>query len=134
MNPIRPLAPLGALFAALATAATAAPPLDQRTDVIPSSTPQEVQLVEHDFAPGETSGWHIHHGVELAYVMKGDLELKVAGRPPIQLHPGDSFQVPRDTPHEATNTGSSEAALIISYLIDKGGPAKIAVPAPVGAH
>jgi quercetin dioxygenase-like cupin family protein len=105
------------------------PPLDLHTDVLPSSVPQEVILVEHDFEIGESSGHHIHHGVELAYVMKGDLILYIAGRPPRRLHTGESFRVERDTTHEVRNVGTGPAALIITYLMDKGVPWKI----PVGA-
>ena len=131
MNLLNRLAACAAAAALiLAPFAAVAGEPDLHVDVTPSATPQEVQLVEHDFDPGESSGWHIHHGVELAYVLKGDLELKVAGRPTLTLHAGDSFEVPRDTPHEATNIGTTPAGLIISYLIDKGGPVKIAVPAP----
>jgi quercetin dioxygenase-like cupin family protein len=111
------------------TSALAAGP-DLHVDVTPSSVPREVQLVEHDFGPGESSGWHIHHGVEMAYVLRGELRLQVVGRPAITVNPGDSFPIARDTPHEARNLGPGEAALIISYLLDKGSPGKIAVPAP----
>ncbi|HEY3798030.1 MAG TPA: cupin domain-containing protein [Caulobacteraceae bacterium] len=130
----RPIAPWAGLAAALwlaPLAARAAEP-NLHVDVTPSAVPQEVQLVQHDFAPGETSGWHIHHGVEMAYVLTGDLQISVAGRAPIVVHPGDSFMVPRDTPHEARNIGARPASLILSYLMDKGVPAKIAVPAPPG--
>jgi quercetin dioxygenase-like cupin family protein len=120
---------LGALCAVfLARAAVAAEPL--RADVVPSAAPQEVQLLERRFAPGESSGWHIHHGVEMTYVVSGEMRLSIAGQPPRALHAGDSFKIDRDTPHEAVNTGAVEAVLIVTYLIDKGGPAKVPVPPP----
>jgi quercetin dioxygenase-like cupin family protein len=92
--------------------------------------PQEVLLVEHDFAVGETSGRHIHHGVELAFVMHGDLILRIAGKPPQRLHSGDSFKVERDKPHEVVNVGTAPAALVISFLMDKGAPWAISLGTP----
>jgi quercetin dioxygenase-like cupin family protein len=111
----------------LSRAGPAAPALDLHADVLPGTTPQEVILVEHDFDPGDSSGLHIHHGVELAYVLKGALQVTIEGQPPRLVHAGDSFRVERDTPHEVRNVGRGTAALIISYLMDKGVPWKIPV-------
>ena len=99
-------------------------------DVAPSAVPQEVQLVEHHLRKGQSSGWHIHHGVELTYVQQGRLQLNVAGQAPVNLRAGDSFEIARDRPHEVRNVGSGRAILIISYLMDKGVPGMIPVPAP----
>jgi quercetin dioxygenase-like cupin family protein len=129
-----PLAAALALpLAILPAAALANTALNLQADVVPSATPQEVQFVEHDFNKGDTSGWHIHHGVEMAYVLKGDFAFRIGGQGPIMLHIGDSIEVPRDTPHRVDNVGPGEGKLIISYLIDKGGPQKIPVPAPPGS-
>jgi quercetin dioxygenase-like cupin family protein len=68
--------------------------------------------------------------VELAYVLSGDLRLTVAGEPPVVFHAGDSFRIPRDTPHDGLNVGSTPVRLIVSYLMDKGAPTRIPVPAP----
>jgi len=113
----------------LATPALAIGP-DLHVDVAPSAVPQEVQLVEHDLRKGQSSGWHIHHGVELTYVQQGRLQLNVAGQAPMNLRAGDSFEIARDRPHEVRNVGSGRAILIISYLMDKGVPGMIPVPAP----
>jgi quercetin dioxygenase-like cupin family protein len=121
------LALLSAALPNLSHAGTAAAPLDLHVDVLPGTAPQEVILVEHDFDHGDSSGLHIHHGVELAYVLKGDLQVTIEGQPPRLVHAGDSFRVERDTPHEVRNVGRGTAALIISYLMDKGVPWKIPV-------
>jgi quercetin dioxygenase-like cupin family protein len=123
---------LGVIAATLscATPALAIGP-DLHVDVTPSAVPQEVQLVEHDFKKGQSSGWHIHHGVELAYVQQGHVAFNVGGQAgSINLRAGGSIEIDRDTPHKATNVGPGRAILIISYLMDKGAPASIPVPAP----
>ncbi|HZZ87083.1 MAG TPA: cupin domain-containing protein [Caulobacteraceae bacterium] len=115
----------------LGTAPTViAAPLDLRADVVPQTAPQEVRLIERDVAAGESTGWHLHHGVEMTYVLSGDLRLEVAGQAVRTLHAGDSFEVPRDTPHRASNDGPAVTALIISYLIDKGPGATVRLPPP----
>jgi quercetin dioxygenase-like cupin family protein len=121
------LAALGALAAAGACAAAPAPP---QADVAPGGAPQTVIVMRRDFAPGENAGWHIHHGVEMTYVVKGEMRLFVAGQAPRVVRAGDNFQVPRDTPHNAINEGDGPAELIVTYLIDKGGPIKIPAPDP----
>jgi quercetin dioxygenase-like cupin family protein len=102
-----------------------------RTDVIPSSVPQEVMLVEHDFAPGDSSGWHIHHGAELAFVLSGTFELRIAGEKLRLVTPGDTFRIARETPHEVRNVGKTDGHLIISYLMDKGVAWMVAVEEPI---
>jgi quercetin dioxygenase-like cupin family protein len=89
-----------------------------------------VNVVEHDIAPGQTVGWHIHHGTEISYVLSGALNVQIAGGPIRHVVKGDTFEVDRDTPHRATNDGTETAALLITYLRDKAGPLAIPVPPP----
>jgi quercetin dioxygenase-like cupin family protein len=125
---MRPTFPL--LFAAslIACPALADPP-DIHVDV-PAHKGQEVNVVEHDIAPGQTIGWHIHHGVEITYVLSGAINLQIAGGPIRHVAAGDTFEVERDTPHRATNDGTEPAQLLITYLRDKAGPLAIPVPPP----
>ena len=90
----------------------------------------EVNVVEHDIAPGQTVGWHIHHGTEISYVLSGALNIQIAGGPIRHVIKGDTFEVDRDTPHRAMNDGTETAALLITYLRDKAGPLAIPVPPP----
>ncbi len=88
--------------------------------------------MERDFKPGETSGWHLHHGVEMTYLLRGEMELRVLGAAPRHLHAGDHFRIERDVPHEGRNVGRAEAAMIICYLKDKSAPMKVPVAEPAG--
>jgi len=116
------------VLSALAAPAAADPP-DIHVDV-PVRKGQEVNVVEHDIAPGQTVGWHIHHGTEISYVLSGALNVQIAGGPIRHVVKGDTFEVERDTPHRATNDGTETAALLITYLRDKAGPLAIQVPPP----
>ncbi|HEX3423961.1 MAG TPA: cupin domain-containing protein [Sphingomicrobium sp.] len=117
------------LLSALAAMPAAADPPDIHVDV-PVRKGLEVNVVEHDIAPGQKVGWHIHHGIEISYVLSGALNVQIAGGPIRHVVKGDTFEVDRDTPHRATNEGTETAALLITYLKDKAGPLAIPVPPP----
>jgi quercetin dioxygenase-like cupin family protein len=117
----------------------AADKVDLKTDALSAGIPQELVLTEQSYKAGEGSGWHIQHGIELAYVMQGDVQVTV-GRTskdktgPNVLHAGDSFKVGRDTPHDVVNVGSGDARLIVSYMLDRGSMTKILVMKPLWAQ
>jgi quercetin dioxygenase-like cupin family protein len=112
---------------ALAQPAPPAAAPAQQFDV-PAGTPQTVMILTRDFAPGQSAGRHIHHGVEMTIVIRGDFDLSVEGSPSHLYHAGDSFLVPRDVPHDIKNVGTAPGSLAVTYVIDKGSPARIPVP------
>jgi len=120
---------LALVFAFLIASPALADPPDIHVDV-PNRKGLEVNVVEHDIAPGQSVGWHIHHGTEITYVLSGALNLQIAGGPIRHVVKGDTFEIDRDTPHRATNDGAEPVALLITYLRDKAGPLAIPVPAP----
>ena len=95
---------------------------------VPTGKPQTVMILTRDFMPGQSAGRHIHHGVEMAIIIRGDFVLSVDGAAPHSYHAGDSLMVPRDVPHDIKNVGSIPGTLAITYVIDKGAPARIPVP------
>ena len=111
---------------AFAQPATPTPPAQQYD--VPTSSPQTVMILTREFTPGQTAGRHIHHGVEMAIIIRGDFDLTVDGVGHHAYHAGDSFLVPRDVPHDIKNVGSTTGSLAITYVIDKGAPARIPVP------
>jgi quercetin dioxygenase-like cupin family protein len=48
---------------------------------------------------------HTHPGLEMTYVLEGEFDLKVDGRPDQPLKPGDWFEVPQAADHLALNCG-----------------------------
>lgn len=126
---MRTTLPLLGALALIASPAAADPP-DIHVDVPSKAKGLEVNLLEHDFTPGETSGWHIHHGYEIAYVLSGAINVQIAGGPIRHVSKGDTFEVERNVPHRLTNGGTEPAALLMIYLKDKSAPTKIPVPPP----
>ena len=118
------------LAASLVAVPAIADPPDIHVDVPKNAKNMEVNVVEHDIAPGQKVGWHIHHGIEISYVLAGAINLQIKGGPIRHVSQGEWFEVERDTPHRASNDGTEMARLLITYLRDKAGPVAIPVPPP----
>jgi len=132
---IRKLALALALTTALTGAAPPPAPLPAPLPITTFDVPQdkgqqEVQVLKREFPVGASSGWHVHPGVETAYLLSGTMSLEMAGQPRMIQHPGDTFTVPRGVAHNGANIGKVPARLLITYVVDKGAPVRTAVPPP----
>ena len=99
------------------------PPGIKRTDLMRndlSAPGREVIQVLVAFAPGVAFPNHSHPGEELVYVVEGLLEYTLEGRPPVTLKAGDVLFIPAGVPHAVKNVGSSNAAEIATYIVEKG--------------
>jgi quercetin dioxygenase-like cupin family protein len=83
-----------------------------------------------EIAAGGVVGWHTHPGDELSYVMDGEGELLIAGKPPQKVKAGDGFVIPAGTVHSARNPGSTPIKLVGVYVVEKGKPLASPAPAP----
>jgi quercetin dioxygenase-like cupin family protein len=92
----------------------------QRYDL--SAPGREVIQVRVDFAPGAAFGRHKHPGEEIIYVIEGALEYEVEGKSPVTLKAGEVLFIPAGTIHAAKNVGSSNAAELATYIVEKGKP------------
>src|SRR5206468_2007870 len=54
---------------------------------------REIVQVETEIPVGVESGWHVHPGEEVGYIVAGNVEMKVQGRPTVILHAGDGFLI-----------------------------------------
>ena len=128
----RLIALLALAGAAAATSETPAPfvPVEiTNLDVPQDKGPQVVQVQERTFAPGATSGWHVHPGIEIAYLISGEMKLVTAAGTR-HLKPGDSFVVPRGEAHNGLNPGAANAKLVITLVVDRDAPPRQSVKAP----
>ena len=92
----------------------------QRHDI---STPdREVIQVRVDFDPGYVAPRHTHFGEEIIYVLEGTLEYRIDGQPPRRVKAGDVLFVPAGAVHTAKNIGTSTAAELATYVVEKGKP------------
>ena len=96
-----------------------------RTDLLRadlSISGREVMQVLVEFAPGVMAPWHAHPGEEIAYVIEGQLEYTLQGKPPLTLNAGDTIFIPHGTSHTAKNVGSGKAVELATYIVEKGKP------------
>ena len=82
----------------------------------------ETIIMDVTLDPGATVGRHTHPGIESTYVMEGELELPIEGRPTVTAKAGDAFQVPPNTPHAGGKPSSSKTRLMVNYIVEKGKP------------
>ena len=83
---------------------------------------REVTTAIAEFQPGATVGRHTHPGEEVGYVLEGTLVLEQQGKPAVTLGAGKTFFIPAGTVHNATNSGSTQARVLATYIVDKGKP------------
>jgi quercetin dioxygenase-like cupin family protein len=121
------LAALGAILA-WPGAAPADPvrTLLQHSD-LPPAPPQTATLGKVLLKAGDPPAWHSHAGIELGYVLTGQMILSIAGAPDQIVVPGQSFLVPRGTPHSTRALGASDATIASTWVTDTGAP--LATPA-----
>ncbi len=88
----------------------------------------EVVVARVELAPNSFAGRHTHPGEEISYILEGEGEILVEGKPPLKVKPGDSFIIPAGAKHDAHNTGTQPLRLVGVYVVEKGKP--LATPAP----
>jgi len=89
---------------------------------------REAVIARVEVAPGANAGRHTHPGEEISYIIEGEGEILIEGRPPRKVKAGDGFVIPAGARHDARNTGSGTLKLAAVYLVEKGKP--LATPAP----
>jgi len=77
---------------------------------------------------GGSAGRHTHPGVEMGYLLEGEADLIVEGRPDQHLKAGDSYTIPAGTVHDAKVHGDKTLKVLGVYVVDKTKP--LASPAP----
>jgi quercetin dioxygenase-like cupin family protein len=83
---------------------------------------REVIQVRVDFPPGVVAARHNHPGEELVYLIEGELEYRLDGKPPVILRAGDVLLIPYGTHHAVKNVGTGNAAELATYIVEKGKP------------
>ena len=82
---------------------------------------ETIQLIV-DFGPGTAFGMHTHPGEEVIYVLEGLFEYEVEGQGTVTLKAGDVLFIPAGTRHSAKNIGTTNAAELGTFIVEKGKP------------
>ena len=75
---------------------------------------------------GGAAGRHTHPGIETGYMMEGEADLIVEGKPDQRLKAGDSYAIPACVVHDAKVHGDKSAKVIAVYVVDKTKPLALA--------
>ena len=88
-----------------------------------SSIPgREIVQVLTEIPAGVESGWHIHPGEEVGYIVAGTVEMRIQDRPTLTLHAGDPFLIPPRVPHNALDLGPDTGRMLSTYIVEQGQP------------
>ncbi len=93
------------------------------------ASPQTATLGRVQVKAGDPPAWHTHAGIEIGYILSGQVILSMAGAPDLPLGPGQSFLVPRGTPHASRAIGG-DATVISTWVTDTGAPLATPAAAP----
>lgn len=119
------LAAAGLLIGAAAHAQPARPSGTTRIDLQKhdlSLPGREVFQARVDFAPGASFPRHRHPGEEVIYVIEGAIQYDLDGKPPVIVKAGEVLFVPAGAVHAAKNAGTTPAAELGTYIVEKGKP------------
>jgi quercetin dioxygenase-like cupin family protein len=96
-----------------------------------SSIPgREIVQVLTEIPCGVESGWHVHPGEEVGYILAGTVEMKIQGMPTLTLNAGDPFLMPPGTPHNALDVGPGTGMMLSTYIVETGQPLATFVAGP----
>ena len=96
-----------------------------------SSIPgREIVVVLTEIPCGVESGWHIHPGEEVGYILAGTVQMRIKDESTLTLHAGDGFLIPPRTPHNALDLGPDTGQMLSTYLVEVGQPLATFVDAP----
>ena len=77
---------------------------------------------------GGSAGRHTHPGIEMGYLLEGEADLIIEGKPDQHLKAGDSYSIPAGVVHDAKVHGDKPLKVLGIYVVDKTKP--LATPAP----
>ena len=120
-------------------AASAAPPISARVLMSTATSwngeplrypaaPPQLTAMQIEIAPSAETGWHQHPMPSLAYMLEGELEVRLKDGRSQRLKAGDSFAEVVDTLHNGRNPGVQPARLIVFYLGVAAMPLSVAEP------
>lgn len=83
---------------------------------------REMIQVQVDLDPGVRFPMHSHPGEEVIYVLEGEWEYQIEGKPTLTLKAGEVLFIPAGVKHAAKNVGSGRGSELATYIVEKGKP------------
>lgn len=83
---------------------------------------REIVQVLTEIPAGVESGWHMHPGEEVGYILAGTVEMRIREQPTLTLNAGDPFLIPPNTFHNALDLGPDTGHMLSTYIVETGKP------------
>ena len=106
---------------------SSAPRSNTRQSSIPG---REIVQVLTEIPCGVESGWHIHPGEEVGYIVAGTVQMMIQDQPTLTLHAGDGFLMTPRLPHNALDIGPDTGRMLSTYIVEVGQPLATFVDPP----
>jgi quercetin dioxygenase-like cupin family protein len=88
-----------------------------------SSIPgRDIVQVLTEIPAGTESGWHVHPGEEVGYILAGTVKMMIKDRETLTLPAGDGFLIPPRTSHNALDVGPDTGCMLSTYIVEAGQP------------
>lgn len=95
-----------------------------------SSPGREVVQVLTEIPEGVESGWHVHPGEEVGYILGGTVHMMLADGRTLVLEEGSPFLIPSRSPHNALDVGPGTGRMLSTYVVETGEPLATLVERP----
>lgn len=100
----------------------------------PSSLPgREIVQVLTEIPCGVESGWHIHPGEEVGYILAGTVRMMIQDQPTLTVHVGEGFLMTPGLPHNALDVGPDTGQMLSTYIVEVGKPLATFVDGPAAS-
>lgn len=98
-------------------------PLHRETlNCLPKGIDQEVRVLHAVLEPGDVTPYHSHRFPVTVYVVEGVFTLRLDGREPVQIGPGEVFIEPAHVNMTGSNEGTVPAVTVLFYVCDLDAP------------
>jgi quercetin dioxygenase-like cupin family protein len=94
---------------------------------------REIVQVLTEIPCGVESGWHIHPGEEVGYIVAGTVRMMIEGQATLTLEAGTGFLIEPRTPHNALDIGPDTGRMLSTYIVDPSEPLATFVDGPSDA-
>lgn len=79
---------------------------------------QQISMLTVEYAPGESTPKHRHHGQVMVYVLEGSVRMQVEGQEVVTLTRGQTFyEGPDDVHLVSANASQTEPAKFVVFLV-----------------
>jgi len=121
---------LCASAAVLLAAAAGNASAQQRTVLQTIDYPEHHQILSvlAELAPGQCTPHHAHPGAESAYILQGQVVVKIDGKPDTPLEAGQPIRFLPGEFHVVCNVGKERFRALAHYIVEKDKP--LVIPAP----